>query len=515
VYSCCLDAVTNARRRAPDVGVHVQLATVAGHLHFAVHDGAPVPDSPAPRQSASRLMPVLNARVAALGGWVDVRSSPDRGTSVEGAVPLRLPRRLRTLSGPVQPLIDQVREVLQQACALYDDGPAAADVRRLAARLDAPVRISLSGPPGSGVTTLAEALRAAFSQRDGASGPRTSFCEAPVEPSSVGGGAPIMVLSYVATDEIPPDDPLLMQPALAIGVLARIDEMGAIDASGNGMAIARRMAVSFAPPEVRGRCAVVVPVAGQLARAAATLNDVDLDVLRAVARPPGSAREATAVRPTPHRRVPPTGDPTEVISGADAFADAANRLRRRLGTAGFDLAITMVGSGQAPTVAALATALTRGSGMQALAAELDRRLIGRALSTRARAVFQSLQKLVSAHPPPRDAPQLRDLLSALRSGSQAMAELDMVAELYSTRAHLAADLRAAAALLLGASGPGRCVRLSLAEDADQEAVEAAVARQQTQWHELSAHSATRQSWADVAAVVVRTCEHLRSSDTLS
>ncbi len=514
VYSCCLDAVSNVHRQAPDVTVSVQLATVAGHLHFAVHGAAPIPDIPAIGHAASRLTSSLNARVVPVGGWVDVRSSPGTGTIVKGAVPLGLPRPRWTASGPVPPLIDQVRDVLRQACTLYGDAPAAADVRRLADQLDAPVRISLSGPPGSGITTLAEALRAAFQQRDAASGPRVCFIEAPPVPSGVG-GAPIMLLSYVGTDEIPPDDPLTAQPALAIGVLARIDELGAIDPTGNGMAIARRMAVMLAPSDVRKRCAVVVPVAGQLARAA-TLNDVDLDVLRAIARRASRPSGRIAIhRPTPRRREQPTDDLTEDLSGADVFAQVENGLRRRLGTAGVEMAVTLVGSGQAPTATALATALTRSSGIHELVEQLDRRLIRRALSTRARAVFRSLQRLVSAQPPPREAHQLRGLISVLRSDSQALAELDTVAELYSNRAHLATDLWAAAALLLGAFGPDRCVRLSLAADADQEAVETAVAAQQSNWHELSSHPATRQSWGDVGAIVVRTCEYLRTSDTLS
>ena len=107
------------------------------------------------------------------------------------------------------------------------------------------------------------------------------------------------------------------------------------------------------------------------------------------------------------------------------------------------------------------------------------------------------------------------MISALRSDSLALDELDMVAELYSTRAHHAADLRAAAALLLGASGPDRCVRLSIADDADQGTVQAAIATQQTYWHELSSQPATRQSWGDVGGVVARTCEYLRTSDSLS
>jgi signal transduction histidine kinase len=516
VYFCCLDAASNARTNAPDAAVYVQLATVAGHLHFAVYNAARISDTSGTGHAASRLMSNLNARVAAVGGWVEVRSSPGTGTVVEGAVPFGPPRPRRTPVRPVPPLIDQVRDVLRQAGRLYDDASAADEIRRLADQLDAPVRIALSGSPGSGITTLAEALRAAFQQRDAGSVPRACFSEAPALPSLVDGGAPIMLLSYVGTDEISPDDPLAVQPALAIGVLARIDEMGAIDPTGNGMAIARRMAGMYTPSDVRGRCAVVVPVAGQLARAAAALNDADLDVLRTVARRAGPTPEpATSLRPTPHHREQPTGDLTEGRSGADILAEVENRLRRRLGTAGVELAVALIGSGQAPTAAALTAALIRSSGMQALVAELDRRLIRRGLGTRARAVFRSLQKLISAQPPARDADRLTEMISALRSGSLALDELDTVAELYATRAPLAADLRAAAALLLGASGPDRCVRLSLADDADQEAVQAAISTQQTYWHDLSSHPATRQSWGGVGAVVVRTCEYLRTSDTLS
>ncbi|MBV9920617.1 MAG: hypothetical protein JOY78_07170 [Pseudonocardia sp.] len=506
VYLCCMDVVSDARTNAPDATVHVQLATIAGHLHFAVQDTASVTGL-----AASRLLSTLNARVAAIGGWIDVRSLPGANTMVvEGAVPLGQARPRRTSGSSIPPLVDQVRDVLRQACSLYDDPSPSAEVRRLADQLDAPIRIAISGSPGSGVTTLVEALRAAFQQRRTGSGPWPCFSEAAAGPSVVDGVAPIMLLSYVGTGEIPPDDPLAMQPALTIGVLARIDEMGAIDPTGSGMAIARRMAAMYTPADVRGRCAVVVPVAGQLARTAATLTEDDLDVLRAIARRSGTTPQPPR-RPTPHRRDQQAEDVTERC----AAAEVENGLRRRLGTPGIELAVALVAAGQAPTVAALVAALVRSSGMQALVTELDRRLIRRALCTRARAVFRSFHKLVSAHPPDRDADRLSDMITALRSDSLALDELDTVTDLYSTRSRLAADLRAAAALLLGASGPDRWVRLSLPDNADREAVQAAIATQQTHWHDLSTHPTTRGSWGDVGAVVVRTCEYLRTSDTLS
>ena len=73
---------------------------------------------------------------------------PGTGTIVEGAVPLGLSgpghAPVGPGAGPVPPLIDQVRDLAREACALYGDEPAAADVGRLADQLDAPVRICVS-----------------------------------------------------------------------------------------------------------------------------------------------------------------------------------------------------------------------------------------------------------------------------------------------------------------------------------------------------------------------------------
>lgn len=509
VYLCCLEAVGNARRRAPGAAVDVRLVTVPGHLHFIVHDAGPVRDILTARPAAGHWVQGLDARVTAVGGWVEVRPVPGTGTIVEGAVPLGLSgpghAPVGPGAGPVPPLIDQVRDLAREACALYGDEPAAADVGRLADQLDAPVRICVSGPAGSGVTTLAEALRAARRQREGGSQARASYSEAPAL-APLGGGARIVLLSCVGTAGFPPDDPLSRQPALTIGVLTRIDEIGAIEPTGAVMTVARQMAALAGSPDAGGRCSVVMPVAGQLARAAAALDDADLDVLRTMAHRSGPVPDnMTARRPTPRRREQPDDDPTVDLPSADVPIEVETRLRRRLGTSGVGLAIALVKTGQAPTATALAAALTRSSGMEALVEQLDRRLLSRALSTRARGAFLSLQELVAAQPPAREANRLRSLISAIRFHSHELVELDAVAELYSTRADLPADQRTAAARLLGAAGPDPHVRLALPDGAAQGDIAAAAARQETTWRELT----SRNGWGDVGAVVVRVCERLR------
>lgn len=509
VYLCCMEAVCNARRRAPGAALDVRLVTVPGHLHFLVHDAGPVRDVLTARHTAGHSVQGLDARVTAVGGWVDVRPVPGTGTFVEGAVPLGVrglgQAPVRPGGSPIPPLIEQVRDLVREACALYGDEPAAAPVRRLADQLDAPLRICVSGPAGSGVTTLTEALRAARLQRDGGSQAQVSYSEAPA-PAPFGGDARIVLLSCVGTAGFPPDDPLSRQPALTIGALTRIDEIGAIEPTGAVMTVARRMAAVASSPDAGGRCSVVMPVAAQLACAAAVLDDADLDVLRTMAHRSGPVPDGmTAPRPTPYRREQPDDEPTVDLSSAEIPVEVESRLRRRLGPSGVGLAVALVRAGQAPTAAALAAALTRSSGMTALVEQLDRRLLSRALSTRARASFRSLQELVAAQPPAREANRLRSLISAIRFHSEELVELDAVAELYSMRADLPADQRTAAARLLGAAGCDPHVRLALPDGAAQADIAAAAARQETTWRELT----SRDGWGDVGAVVVRACERLR------
>ncbi len=60
------------------------------------------------------------------------------------------------------PLVDQVRDALRAARELYHGSRKADALRELAERLEEPLRVAVSGPPGAGTSTLVEALRAAL-----------------------------------------------------------------------------------------------------------------------------------------------------------------------------------------------------------------------------------------------------------------------------------------------------------------------------------------------------------------
>jgi signal transduction histidine kinase len=92
VYFACLEALQNAVKHAGAAEVRIQLAEVAGRLSFSVRDDgrgfdpAAVPGGAGLRNMADR--------VEALGGRLEVRSAPGRGTTVEGEVPIKVAERV-------------------------------------------------------------------------------------------------------------------------------------------------------------------------------------------------------------------------------------------------------------------------------------------------------------------------------------------------------------------------------------------------------------------------------------
>jgi hypothetical protein len=288
--------------------------------------------------SAGRGIRNLVARVGMVGGWVDVLRAGVGTTGPAAARPADATRdRVGRLAAarPAANAGDQVRD-LRAARELYHNTRRAEELRDLAERLDAPLRIAVSGPPGCGVSTLVETLRVALEdQRVAAhaaqpavhlidlSGTRpTATAQKIVRhgPGPAGADASILLLIRHRGDTMPADR-AERRSALTVGVLARVDELGAVEPGGEGMALAERAAAELAVrPEVRRRCPVVVPVAGLLAHAAATLTDAEFATLRGLGVPsalPGRApgREArprrSGRRTGPgRRRSPSTPQPT-------------------------------------------------------------------------------------------------------------------------------------------------------------------------------------------------------------
>ena len=91
MYFCCLEAVNNARKHAPGAAIEVRLETAEGRLRFTVRDEGPGWDTTAKTPSPGRGVRNVAARIAAVGGRVEIRSEPGAGTTVEGSAPLRAP----------------------------------------------------------------------------------------------------------------------------------------------------------------------------------------------------------------------------------------------------------------------------------------------------------------------------------------------------------------------------------------------------------------------------------------
>ncbi len=86
VYFVCLEAMQNAQKYARASHVDVRLGRDDGHLSFEVRDDGVGFDGSAVAGSGLQNM---RDRLAALGGEVEIRSAPGRGTTVRGRVPVR------------------------------------------------------------------------------------------------------------------------------------------------------------------------------------------------------------------------------------------------------------------------------------------------------------------------------------------------------------------------------------------------------------------------------------------
>jgi signal transduction histidine kinase len=85
VYFACLEALQNAAKHAGGAtGVEIRLVENGG-LHFAVHDDGQ--GFVVPTVLNGHGLTNLHDRVAAIGGEVEVRSSPGHGTTVAGMIP--------------------------------------------------------------------------------------------------------------------------------------------------------------------------------------------------------------------------------------------------------------------------------------------------------------------------------------------------------------------------------------------------------------------------------------------
>jgi signal transduction histidine kinase len=86
IYFCCLEALQNAAKHAPDATVRMTVTETAGMLRFEVSDDGPGFDAAVATQGHGFIN--MSDRLGAIGGSVRWDSTPGEGTAIRGAVPV-------------------------------------------------------------------------------------------------------------------------------------------------------------------------------------------------------------------------------------------------------------------------------------------------------------------------------------------------------------------------------------------------------------------------------------------
>ena len=86
VYFCCLEALQNAAKHAPESTVQVRLWEESGGLLFSVSDNGPGFDAAQARGGHGFVN--MSDRLGAIGGTVRWESQPGHGTTISGSVPI-------------------------------------------------------------------------------------------------------------------------------------------------------------------------------------------------------------------------------------------------------------------------------------------------------------------------------------------------------------------------------------------------------------------------------------------
>ena len=86
VYFCCLEALQNAGKHAPDAEVRISVQETDGTLHFEVSDNGPGFDIAAAKSGHGYMN--MSDRLGAIGGTVEWRSILGEGSTISGDLPI-------------------------------------------------------------------------------------------------------------------------------------------------------------------------------------------------------------------------------------------------------------------------------------------------------------------------------------------------------------------------------------------------------------------------------------------
>ena len=285
-------------------------------------------------------------------------------------------------------------------------------------------------------------------------------------------------------------------PINAIGVLSRADELagGQDDALVSAAKVADRYRRS---PQVRRLCQTVVPVAGLLAQAAATLRPSEYNLI-----------ERIAALDEPQLEL--------LLASADRFVDSdliANvassdreSLLRRLGLYGVRRAVHAVRSGLVSDDRGLAQYLFEESGLAELRRVLTTQFAARRDVLKAQAALSALTLRVRTSPPPSGAERLSFELERLRATSHVFTEIELFASVRAGNVPFNDNEIDSVERLLGAEGYAPAVRLGLDADATADQILEVLGTRIGAWRARAESPLSSRDVSDAAQVLVRSCE---------
>jgi hypothetical protein len=263
------------------------------------------------------------------------------------------------------------------------------------------------------------------------------------------------------------------------------------------MDTAGRIAARYSADErLRRLCPIVVPVAGLLAAAGATLRE---DEFAALARIAGLAvDDVVDLLLTADRLVDP---------GAAVEIEPARRRRLldRLGLFGVRLAVRLIRDGSVGSADELARELTARSGLHRLRDTLAAQFVGRTQVLKARSALAALDSVLRAGPS-AVAPELAAEAERIRASAHEFVEVRLVHLLRSGRLPGPADQLVQMERLLGGLGSAAATRLGLPPDAPAELLESTAARELTRWQRLAEHPMWSRELRMAARATARSCE---------
>lgn len=282
-------------------------------------------------------------------------------------------------------------------------------------------------------------------------------------------------------------------PVNAVAVLSRADEIGS--ARLDAMDSARRIAARYrTDPKIRRLCATVLPVAGLLAEAGASLREAEFRAFERLASLPDEVVEP--LQWSADRFIRP--ESTDVLTGEERSV-----LIERFGLFGARIAIDACRRGEVRTAAALSAHLVEQSGIAELRGRLESLFANRRDLLKARSALAALERHMAIDP---SLAPLRNDLEQVRAQAHELTEARHLNLIRGGSITFKADRRDELERLLGADGVDPQRRLGIDEAADTDTIRAAAMTALERNQRLAESAMGSHEAREIARVAVRTCE---------